>query len=386
MWAAIKSRLRRREADEETPAVGSATTATAKSTTPTDASGPPPAKSTGTTGPVPARSTSPRSPSPVVSAPAPSAGPAKAATTREAVRDAAADASLFTEGFLGRRLTEATIDEVLDDLEVALLESDVALPVVERLRRDLRKELAGRKLRMGVEAEEAIRRCLERSTRAMLARPPLDLPAIIRSHSPKPYVILFVGVNGTGKTTTVAKFAGWLRAHGLSSVIAAGDTFRAGAIEQLLVHGERLGIRVVRQQEGSDPAAVAFDAVEHARAKKVDVVLVDTAGRQHTNENLIDEARKIRRVVSPSLTLFVGDALSGNDVLEQARLFDKALSIDGLVLTKLDADTKGGAALSATYVTKKAILFVGVGQGYGDLRPFDPDWMVGRLFAEGSAG
>jgi fused signal recognition particle receptor len=357
MWAAIKARLRRREPDE-----------------------------------APAPSPAPAAPTPSRSAPngappkshAPPSGPTPA-TTRQAVRSATEDSNLFTEGFLGRRLSEGAVDEVLDDLELALLQSDVALPVVERLRRDLRKELAGKKLRSGVDAEDAIKTCLERSTRAMLARPSIDLAAAIRAHQPNPYVILFVGVNGAGKTTTVAKFAGWLRSKGLSSVIAAGDTFRAGAIEQLLVHGERLGIRVIRQQEGSDPAAVAFDAVEHARAKHVDVVLVDTAGRQHTNDNLIDEAKKIRRVVQPALTLFVGDALSGNDLLEQARMFDQALSIDGLVLNKLDADTKGGGALSVTYVTKKPILFVGVGQGYADLRPFDPDWMVGRLFAEGAA-
>jgi fused signal recognition particle receptor len=292
---------------------------------------------------------------------------------------------MFTEGFLGRRLREATVDEVFDDLEIALLQSDVALPVVERMRRDLRRDLAGRKLRFGVDTEEAIRTSLARSVRAILARPPLDLAAQVRAHTPKPYVVLFVGVNGTGKTTTLAKLAGWLRAQGLSSVIAAGDTFRAGAIEQLLVHGERLGIRVIRQQEGSDPAAVAFDAVDHARAKHVDVVLIDTAGRQHTNDNLIEEAKKIRRVVQPSLTLFVGDALSGHDVVEQAREFDAALGIDGLILTKLDADAKGGSALSLTFVTKKPILFVGTGQGYADLHPFDPDWMVDRLFTEGTA-
>jgi fused signal recognition particle receptor len=293
---------------------------------------------------------------------------------------------MFTEGFLGRRIREATVDEVFDDLEIALLQSDVALPVVERMRRDLRRDLAGRKLRLGVDTEEAIRTSLARSVRAILARPPLDLAALVRAHAPEPYVVLFVGVNGTGKTTTLAKLAGWLRAQGLSSVIAAGDTFRAGAIEQLLVHGERLGIRVIRQKEGSDPAAVAFDAVDHARAKKVDVVLVDTAGRQHTNDNLIEEAKKIRRVVKPAITLFVGDALSGHDVVEQAREFDAALGIDGLILTKLDADAKGGSALSLTFVTKKPILFVGTGQGYGDLQPFDPDWMVERLFAEGTAG
>ncbi len=313
--------------------------------------------------------------------------PPKASSPAAPAPAAAAEGpSPFAEGFGGRRLKEGTVEDVLDDLEIVLLQSDVALPVIEKMRRDLRKELSGRKLRWGVDAESAIRHGLESSVRQVLAKPGIDLVATIRAHQPKPYVILFVGVNGTGKTTTVAKIAGRLRDAGLKVVIAAGDTFRAGAIEQLLVHGERLGIRVIRQQEGSDPAAVAFDALEHARAKGVEVVLVDTAGRQHTNENLVQEAKKIRRVAAPNLTLFVGDALSGNDVVEQARLFEESLGIDGLVLTKLDADVKGGAALSATFVTGKPILFVGVGQGYADLAPFDVDWMIARLFAEGTAG
>ncbi|HTT73364.1 MAG TPA: signal recognition particle-docking protein FtsY [Thermoplasmata archaeon] len=354
MWAALKARLRGEAAKAAAPPEPTAAPAAS---------------------PPPAPATPPAAPAARAAGTAPAAG----APSRS-------DDELFTEGMLGRRMKEGTIDDVLDDLEIVMLQSDVALPVVERMRRDLRKELAGRKLKFGVEAEEAIRACLERSARQILAQPPIDLPAAIRARANKPFVILFVGVNGTGKTTTIAKLAGWLRAQGLSSVIAAGDTFRAGAIEQLLVHGERLGIRVVRQQEGSDPAAVAFDAVEHARAKRVDVVLIDTAGRQHTNENLIDEAKKIRRVVQPSMTLFVGDALSGNDVVEQARQFNAALGIDGLILTKLDADAKGGAALSTTFVTKKPILFVGLGQEYGDLRPFDPGWMAHRLFAEGTAG
>jgi len=355
MWAALKARLRRSAEPAPSP------TAPAVRST----SAPDPA--------VPADGKAP-SPSRVVPPP----GEAPTAPTRE-------DSELFGGGLLGRKLKERTIEDVLDDLEIVLLQSDVALPVIERMRRDLTKELSGRKLKFGVEAEEAIRVCLERSARAILSRPGLDLAAAVRAQPDKPYVILFVGVNGTGKTTTIAKLAGWLRGQGLSSVIAASDTFRAGAIEQLLVHGERLGVRVIRQQSGSDPAAVAFDAIEHAKAKSVDVVLVDTAGRQHTNENLIEEARKIRRVAHPSLTLFVGDALSGNDVVEQARLFEQALGVDGLVLTKLDADAKGGAALSASFVTKKPILFVGTGQGYADLVPFNAEWMVRRLFAEGTA-
>ncbi len=352
MWAALKARLRRREA-EEAPTEAAATPAA-------------PAQH------APEASSSRRS-----SAPAPRTSP------EPAPRGGAED--VFADGLFGQRVSDETLDDLLDTLEIGLLESDVALPVVERLRRDLRKEFAGRKLRRGLDVEEVIRSSLERSVRAILAQPPLDLAARIRGHPGRPFVILFVGVNGTGKTTTVAKMAVWLRSAGFSVVIAAGDTYRAGAIEQLLVHGERLGVRVVRQQEGSDPAAVGFDAIEHAKAKAVDVVLVDTAGRQHTNENLIEEAKKIRRVTAPALTLFVGDALAGNDVITQAREFDQAIGLDGLVLTKLDADVKGGAALSATFVTKKPIVFVGVGQGYSDLRPFDPEWMVRRLFAEEAA-
>ena len=288
----------------------------------------------------------------------------------------------FTDSWLGKGLKESTIDEVLDDLELVLLQSDVALPVVDRIRGDLKRDLAGRRLRWGADTQDAIRKSLTHSVRSVLDRPKPDLLALIRARRPDPFVILFVGVNGSGKTTTIAKLAGWLRGKELGVVIAAGDTFRAGAIEQLLVHGERLGVKVVRQQEGSDPAAVAFDAIQHAKARKLDVVLIDTAGRQHTNENLLSEAKKIRRVAKPDLTLFVGDALSGNDAVEQAKLFTEALGVDALILTKLDADAKGGAALSAVQATGKPLLFVGVGQGYGDLRPFDVDWMVARLFAE----
>jgi fused signal recognition particle receptor len=310
--------------------------------------------------------------------------PSREAAPKETAPAARGD-SPFSEGVFARSVDVARVEDVLDDLEIVLLQSDVALPVIEKIRRDVRKQLQGRKLRWGADVEAAVRESLEASVRTVLAKPPFDLVERIKAHPGRPYVILFVGVNGTGKTTTVAKVAGRLRKAGLGVAIAAGDTFRAGAIEQLLVHGEKLGVRVIRQQEGSDPAAVAFDAIEHAKAKSVDVVLVDTAGRQHTNDNLIEEAKKIRRVAQPALTLFVGDALSGNDVIEQAKLFQSALGIDGIVLTKLDADTKGGASLSLTFVTGKPIVLVGTGQGYDDLAPFDPDAMVQRLFSEGTA-
>lgn len=317
------------------------------------------------------------------SATAPASGPpSTGGTAAGAPSDVAVGP--FTQGLLGRRIREATLAEVLDGLEIGLLQSDVALPVVEKIRADVARDLGERRLKWGADAEAAIRGAFEESVRGLLRRPPFDLLAQIRANPVRPYIVLFVGVNGTGKTTTVAKLAHRLSREHLGVVIAAGDTFRAGAIEQLLVHGERLGIKVVRQPEGSDPAAVAFDSIAHARARGLDAVLIDTAGRQHTNSNLIEEAKKIRRVAKPDLTLFVGDALSGNDVVEQARFFQEALGVDGLILTKLDADAKGGAALSATFITGRPILFVGMGQGYDDLRPFDPEWMVRRLLGEGS--
>ncbi len=190
-----------------------------------------------------------------------------------------------------------------------------------------------------------------------------------------------MGVNGTGKTTTIAKIADWLQQNGKSVVLAASDTFRAGAIEQLEVHAERLGCKFIKHQAGADPAAVAFDAVEHARAKHRDIVLIDTAGRMQTNTNLMDEMKKIKRVAKPDLIMFVGDSLAGNDAIDQARKFHEAVGIDAVVLTKLDVDAKGGAALSISSAIGQPIAFVGIGQGYGDLMPFDATWIVERIFA-----
>jgi fused signal recognition particle receptor len=308
-------------------------------------------------------------PGPTKNPPAPALPPVTAANVD----------AYFTDG-LGFRIKEKKIEEILQQLEIVLMESDVALEVVERIAKSVRTELKERKLRLGEDPAEAVEMALRHAVTKVLAVPPLDLEARIRA-SEKPCVILFIGVNGSGKTTSIAKLAAWLRKRGFGVVLAAGDTFRAGAIEQLAVHAERLGVKVVRQGEGSDPAAVAYDAVQHAKSRHLDVVLVDTAGRQHTNTNLIEEAKKIRRVVKPQLTIFVGDALNGNDMVEQARMFHKELGFDGVLLTKMDTDTKGGSALSVTYVVKRPIVFVGMGQGYDDLRPFDPTWMVNRLFA-----
>ena len=196
----------------------------------------------------------------------------------------------------------------------------------------------------------------------------------------KPVPIMFVGINGTGKTTAIAKIANRLMKSDKTIVLAAGDTFRAGAIEQLTIHADKLGCKIVKHSQDADPAAVAYDAIEHARSKKKDCVLIDTAGRMQTNSNLIDEMKKIVRVAKPALKIFVGDSLAGNDAVEQAKAFDAAIGIDAIILTKIDADSKGGAALSIAHTIGKPIAFVCNGQEYDDIIKFDSEWMLNRLF------
>jgi fused signal recognition particle receptor len=293
-----------------------------------------------------------------------------------------AEAVTEVVGDSGRRIPEDKLEEVLAELEVGLMEADVAQPVIEEVKAGLRAELAGRRLTRALSFEDAVERVVRDAVGKSLAAKPLDLLAFVRGHE-KPVVIMFVGVNGTGKTTAIAKLTHLLQRNGLSVVLAAGDTFRAGAIEQIAVHAERLGAKLIRHAAGADPAAVAYDAIEHARAKERDVVLIDTAGRMQTNVNLMDQMKKIQRVAKPHLTIFVGDALAGNDAVEQARQFHEAVGFDGAILTKIDADAKGGAALSITRTTGAPILFVGTGQGYEDLQAFDAKWMTDRLFGGG---
>lgn len=201
----------------------------------------------------------------------------------------------------------------------------------------------------------------------------------------RPTIIMFVGINGTGKTTAIAKIANRLKGEGKSVVLAACDTFRAGAIEQLTVHADRLDIKIVKSQQEADPASVAYDAIEHARSKMRDVVLIDTAGRMQTNNNLIAEMKKIAKVAKPDLKIFVGDALAGNDAIEQAKVFDEAIGVDAIILTKIDTDAKGGAALSIAKTIGKPIAFVCDGQEYEDISKFDADWMLERLFDQAEA-
>ena len=193
---------------------------------------------------------------------------------------------------------------------------------------------------------------------------------------------MFVGVNGSGKTLAIAKIAYMLKKQGKSCVMAAGDTFRAGAIEQLEIHANNLDVKIIKHGPGADPAAVAYDAIEHAKAKHKDVVLLDTAGRMQTNINLMDEMAKIKRVAKPDMIIFVGDALAGNDAVEQAKRFNEIVGIDGVILTKVDTDAKGGSALSVAYTIGKPLFFIGIGQKYEDQIPFNPQWMLDKIFSE----
>ncbi len=281
-------------------------------------------------------------------------------------------------------LDEKDLTDPLWALEMALLESDVALPVAEEIVSSVKSDLIGHKKKIiantGQLAEDSLRSALTK----MLSANHLDFDDYIKTKE-KPIKILFVGVNGTGKTTSIAKLARYLMDRSYSVVLAAGDTFRAGAIEQLEVHGERLGLKVIKHKTGGDPAAVIFDAVEYARAHNKDVVLADTAGRLHTNINLMDQMRKIVRVTNPDLLIFVDEAIAGNDAVERARLFNESVPIGGTILTKTDADAKGGSAISIAYITGKPVLFLGVGQDYTDLVKFEPKWLVDRLLGETEA-
>ncbi len=276
-------------------------------------------------------------------------------------------------------IEEKSLKDPLWELEMALLESDVALPVTEKIVENVKIELIGTRRKIGSDTGKIVETALRQAISKVISVDSFDFDAFIKS-SPKPVTIVFVGVNGTGKTTTIAKMAERFKEQGYSVVIAAADTFRAGAIEQIERHAESLGIKLIKHQEGADPAAIVYDAIQFAKAKHKDVVLADTAGRLHTNINLMDQLKKVCRVNNPNLIIFVDEAIAGNDAVERARLFNDAVPFNGTILTKQDADAKGGAAISIAYTTGKPILFLGVGQSYKDLVRFDPNWLLDRLF------
>lgn len=279
-------------------------------------------------------------------------------------------------------LTEEDLEPLLRDLQLQLISNDVAVEVAERICAELKERLRGEAAPRFGDRAALVWKALHASIESvMAAHEQVDLLKLAgeRRAEGRPLVVLFVGINGTGKTTTIAKVAKLLIDNGYGVVLASGDTYRAGAIEQLEEHARRLGVRVVKHRYGADPAAVSFDAVRHAEAQGIDAVLIDTAGRMQTNRNLMDELRKIKRVVRPDLTVMVADALIGNDATDQAETFNSQIGFDAAILTKVDADARGGSSLSISYLTGKPIIYIGTGQGYDDLSPFDAGWFADKI-------
>ncbi len=277
------------------------------------------------------------------------------------------------------KISEKDFDFYAEELELLLLENNVALEVAEKIIREIKLKIVGKEL-LKKEIETEIKDIFKEVIRKILIEP-FDLAEKIkiREDSSKPYVLLFCGINGTGKTTTIAKIANSLKEKGISCIIAAGDTFRAASIEQIKKHGERLGIEVIAHEYGSDPASVGFDSIKYAEKKHIDCVLIDTAGRMHTAKNLMAQIEKVAKVCKPNLKIFVGESITGNDAIEQVKSFDWAIGIDGIILTKADIDEKGGTALSVGYVTKKPILYLGTGQEYDEIEPFDKEKFIEKL-------
>ncbi len=271
------------------------------------------------------------------------------------------------------KISEKEFEVYSEELEMLLLENNVALEVAEKMIEELKQRIVGKEL-LKKEIESEITDCFKEIIEEILIDP-FDVVEKVKEktsdQAKEPYVILFCGINGTGKTTTIAKIARFLKEKKLSCVFAAADTFRAASIEQIKKHGEKLDIKVISQEYGTDPAAVGFDAIKYAKKNFIDCVLIDTAGRMHTSKNLLSEIEKISKVCKPDLKIFVGESITGNDVIEQAKSFDWAIGIDGIVLTKADIDEKGGTALSVGYVTKKPILYLGTGQEYDKITVFD---------------
>ncbi|MDH5806456.1 MAG: signal recognition particle-docking protein FtsY [Candidatus Methanomethylicaceae archaeon] len=285
--------------------------------------------------------------------------------------------SNFIEEITKKSISEKDLEEHLWNLQIALLECDVALPVAEEIVSKLKNNLIGMKIDRFGDIWPIIKDTMAKILKETMIT--MDFLSLVNSK--KPFVIMFIGVNGTGKTTTIAKIGKYLIDNGLRIVFACSDTFRAGAEEQLEVHANRLGVKLIKHKYGADPAAVAYDAISYAKSNNIDVVLIDTAGRMQTDRGLMDELKKIYRVAKPDLTIFVGDALTGNDALNQAQEFNKFVPIDAIVLTKIDADAKGGAAISIGYTLKKPIIFLGIGQSYNDLVKFNSEWIIKNIFS-----
>ncbi len=282
----------------------------------------------------------------------------------------------ISEAVTKTSLSEEKFDVLFWDLEVILLENNVAVEVIEKIKIDMKEILVKGKISR-FDVEKTILETLKKSIDQILTFDKIDL--LKEAKSKKPLILSFVGVNGSGKTTSIAKLANYFQKNKLKVVMAASDTFRAAAIQQLEEHANKLNIKLIKHDYGSDPAAVAFDAVKYAQANGVDIVMIDTAGRLHSNTNLMEEMKKIIRVAKPHYKIFVGESITGNDCVEQAQQFNEAVGVDGIILSKADVDEKGGAAISVSYVTKKPIIFIGTGQTYDDIKPFDKNEIIKTL-------
>ena len=274
------------------------------------------------------------------------------------------------------------LDNVLDEFQLSLIENDVAVSAADFISNELKQKLKDVQFARFTDPRTRVKVILQEVLLSLLQRAgQLDIFALIdkKKSIGEPAVLVFIGINGTGKTTSIAKLAYVLQKKGRTVILAASDTYRSGSIEQLEEHARRIGVRVIKHQYGADPAAVAFDAVNYAKAHRINVVLIDTAGRMQNNKNLLEEMRKIVRVTNPDLTMLVVDALTGNDAVEQGKVFSEAVKIDGIILAKLDADVKGGSAISLSYIMGKPVALVGTGQKYEDLEPFQAEAIVKNL-------
>lgn len=275
-------------------------------------------------------------------------------------------------------LEESDLKKPLSDLKIGLVKSDVDFDVAEEIINDVRENLVGREIKWRKDTTEVVEQAL-REALLKIFDFDFDFDQYIQGNK-KPINILFVGTNGVGKTTTIAKISNYLMEKNYSTVLACGDTFRAGAAKQITEHGEKLDTRVIKHEKGGDPAAVIYDAKEYAEANNIDFVLGDTAGRMHTDVNLMDQIKKIKRVTKPDLIVFVDEAVAGNDAVDRAKEFNEATGVDAVILTKIDAEAAGGSAISISHEIQKPIIFVGTGQTYSDLKKFDPKWFVKQLF------
>ena len=277
-----------------------------------------------------------------------------------------------------KTLSEDKFDQLFYELELSLLENNIAYEIIGKIKDDLKQEIINRSIKR-TQISQKIKESLKNSI-SSLFKEPENLIEKIKHKSEKPFVIVFFGVNGVGKTSTIAKLANLLQKNNLTVVLGAGDSFRKAAIEQLEELSKQLNVKVIKHDYGADPAAVCFDTISYAKKNKIDVVLLDTAGRQHSNINLMDELKKIIKVTKPDEKIFVGESITGNDCIDQSKLFNEAINFDSIILTKIDVDEKGGAAISISYITQKPIIFLTKGQSLNDIEKFDKEKIIKTLF------